>query len=382
MAINRPQLAEFDHGAVTPFKMLRSMSPELRGVVTNLHEALKEMRSCVFRAGALVLTEDQVARLAWLEPDALARTLPVIMQAGFMAVDNAGALYSPHLYAKLLRKEEREARKSLSDQYWQQAEEAGTIPDGLTRQQIANKKNAQMAGRPRKGESREQAFARRQREQAQKQKQSHLLMPIPGSKNDMENRNRKSKQENSINSISLEEERYNNNLNNTLSSSSNSREFENPKPDAAEVSHIAQKAREAGGIGADQRTYAENFVRKWLRAGANEQLIVQNIAPLHGVAQKFGYFDIPVMQAIQQKSTEPSATPDIPKDDAERQAKAAWDCARPVWKSMIDAGMGIGVVAREWPPVARDKGFPDCPPGYDAYVAYFRKQAKGERAAA
>ena len=110
----RPIVAEFDHTAVTPFKMLRSMPAEMRGVVVNLRDALKELRGTVFRAGQMVLTDSQVAIQAWLDADVLARTLPAIIQAGFMARDDEGALFSPQLYAAQIRREERQAREAAA----------------------------------------------------------------------------------------------------------------------------------------------------------------------------------------------------------------------------------------------------------------------------
>ncbi|GAN61579.1 hypothetical protein ACI01nite_25280 [Acetobacter cibinongensis] len=377
MTNNRPQLARFDQGAVTPLKMLRSMPAELRGVVTNLHEALKEIRSCVFRAGTLVLTDEQVALQAWLDGATLKRTLPIIIQAGFMARDDAGALFSPHLYDRLLRKEERAARKAQAEadraQWVAEAQDRGDAPQGMTPKQIASIINGRKGGRPRKNPA-----------PAVGQKNMPFYGVVGGTEKPEQKNNTSWVMENELTGSvgSLEEERIYTNLNNTLSSSSNSREPEIPKPDTAEVSHIAQKAREAGGIGADQRTYAENYVRDWLRAGADEALIVRTIAPLHGKAHKFVYFDAPVRQAIQQKATEPAAKPAIPKDEAEQQAQAVWKRAQPLWARMMQETRDLSAVDRKWPSVAQEHDLPNCPPRYDAYVAYFRQQANGTRAAA
>lgn len=377
MTNNRPQLAQFDHGSVTPLKMLRSMPAELRGVVTNLHEALKEIRSCVFRAGTLVLTDEQVALQAWLDGATLKRTLPIIIQAGFMARDDAGALFSPHLYDRLLRKEERAARKAQAEadraQWVAAAQDRGDAPQGMTPRQIASIINGRKGGRPRKNPA-----------PAVGQKNMPFYGVVGGTEKPKQKNNTSWVMENELTGSvgSLEEERIYTNLNNTLSSSSNSREPEIPKPDTAEVSHIAQKAREAGGIGADQRTYAENYVRDWLRAGADEALIVRTIAPLHGKAHKFVYFDAPVRQAIQQKATEPAAKPALPKDEAEQQAQAVWKRAQPLWARMMQETRDLSAVDRKWPSVAQEHDLPNCPPRYDAYVLHFRQQAKSARAAA
>lgn len=181
---------------------------------------------------------------------------------------------------------------------------------------------------------------------------------------------------------SLEEEREYTNLTHSISSSSLSREPENPKPDEAEVKRIAQKAREAGGLGSKQRTYSENYVRSWLRDGADEELILRVVASKRGEAEKFVYFDIPVRQAMQEKGSEPAATPIVPKDDAERRAQEQWKRAQPIWARMMQETRDIGVVERQWPPVAQEYDLPPCAPRYDAYVAHFRAQTKGSEAVA
>lgn len=373
----RPALAEFDRTAIPSLKLLRSMPADLHGVIIKLHDALKEMRSCVFRIGLDIMQDSEIAQQVGLSGDALADTLPAIIRKGMMARDDGGALFSPHMYDKLLRSEERAARKAQAEadraQWVGEAQARGDVPQGMTPKQIASVINGRKGGRPRKNPA-----------SAPGQKNMPFYGVVGGTEKPEQKNNtsRVIANEPTGSSGSLEEEREYINLNNTLSSSSDSREPEIPKPDRAEVRRIAQKAREAGGIGADQRTYSENYVRDWLRAGADEGLIVQTIAPLHGKAHKFVYFDAPVRQAIQQKSTEPAAKPAIPKDEAERQAQEAWKRAQLVWKSMLDAEGDIGVVDRKWPPVARKNGFPDCPPSRDAYVSYFRQKAKGARAAA
>ncbi|MFT9063277.1 MAG: hypothetical protein ABF430_05680 [Acetobacter persici] len=370
----RPELAEFDRAAMPSLKLLRSMPADLHGVMIKLHDALKEMRSCVFRIGLDVMHDSEIAQQVGLSSDALADTLPAIIRKGMMARDDGGALYSPHLYDRLLRKEERAARKAQAEadraQWVAEAQERVDAPQGMTPKQIASILNGRKGGRPRKNPA-----------PAAGQKNMPFYGLVGGTEKPEQKNNTSRVMENEPMG-SLEEEREYNNLNNTLSSSSASREPESPKPDRAEVSRIARKAREAGGIGADQRTYSENYVRDWLKAGADEELIVQTIAPLHGKAHKFVYFDAPVRQAIQQKSTAPAAKPAIPKDEAEWQAQEAWKRAQPLWARMMQAEKDLSAVNRQWPPVAQKNGFPDCPPGYDAYVAYFRQQAKGARAAA
>lgn len=372
-----PQLREFDRTCVPERICIRLLSYEERGVLEDMTQALRKMRSCVFACGADILTDADVVKLTLVPEDIFTRVLPRLVLRGFMARDDAGALFSPHLYDRLLRKEERAARKAQAEadraQWVAEAQDRGDAPQSMTPRQIASIINGRKGGRPRKNPA-----------PAVGQKNMPFYGVVGGTEKPKQKNNTSWVIENELmGSVgSLEEERIYTNLNNTLSSSSNSREPEIPKPDTAEVSHIAQKAREAGGIGADQRSYSENYVRDWLRAGADEALIVQTIAPLHGKAHKFVYFDAPVRQAIQQKATEPAAKPAIPKDEAEQQAQAVWKRAQPLWARMMQETRDLSAVDRKWPSVAQEHDLPNCPPRYDAYVLHFRQQAKSARAAA
>lgn len=383
----RPELAEFDQDGITPWRMLRSMSPELRGVVTNLHDALKEMHSCVFRAGNLVLTDEQVARQAWLEPDALARTLPVIMQAGFMAKDDAGALYSPHLYDKLLRKEEREARKALADQYWQQAEEKGVMPEGLTRKQISARLNGAKGGRRRKGETPEAHAARRARElqEQQAQRTMPLMGVVSGGKTQTENPNKKpngfSVTGNSVSGfpIDLEAER-----DTYIPSGSISGETENPKPETPEalVKQTAAKILTASGFGDDQVGYAVSFAKRWLGIGATPDCIVAAIQAHKSTMAKNGetprrlkVFEAAVLRAIEAQGVVEQAASDAPEQRAltaqEQEFENNWARASQLWKTAFTENRDFGAVTRQWPTLAQENGLPDIPFSRDAYRAYY-----------
>lgn len=377
-AMIRPDVAEFDRTEIPSLKLLRCLPAELHGVIVKLHDALKEMRSCVFRIGQDVMQDAEIALVAGMPSDVLVSTLPAIIRKGMMARDDTGALFSPHFYDKVLRSEERAARKAQAEQdraQWVvEAQARGGVPTGLTPKQLASILNGRKGGRPRKNG-----------------------VPVAGQKNmpfygvvgGTENPNKKPESAqvmenaNPTGSLgSLEEEREYTNLTHNISSSSLSREPENPKPGEAEVKRIAQKAREAGGIGSNQRTYSENYVRSWLRDGADEELILRVVASKRGEAEKFVYFDIPVRQAMQEKGSEPAAQPIVPKDDAERRAQEQWKRAQPIWARMMQETRDIGVVERQWPPVAQEYDLPACAPRYDAYVAHFRAQTKGSEAVA
>ncbi|MFT9425494.1 MAG: hypothetical protein ABF570_10215 [Acetobacter syzygii] len=379
----RPVLTEFDPSAVTPFKMLRSMPAELRGVVTNLHDALRELRSTVFRAGQLVLTDGQVATQAWLEQDVLARALPTILQSGFMARDDAGALFSPHLYAKLLRKEEREARKALADAQWEQWQESGDMPEGISRQRVVNRKNAQMAGRPRKNESREQAYERRMQEKAQGQAQRDMPLMCVHHGGEIENRNKKSNSvsisQNSINPISIDLELERDNI----PSSSISGEIEKTKIelDDALVRRVAARMVSVSGMN-DQVSFAISFARRWMGLGATEETIISAIQKHQAAIRNNGeeprrlkVFEDEVLRGIDAQQVM-EAMPIAQPEEAHKtkdmcQFEDAWSRATQVWQKAFADCRDFGAVTRQWPDLAQEHGLPDLPYDRTAYQQFF-----------
>jgi hypothetical protein len=379
----RPAVTDFDASAVTPFKMLRSMPAELRGVVTNLHDALKELRSCVFRAGQLVLTDGQVATQAWLEPDVLTRALPVILQSGFMARDDEGALFSPHLYARLLRKEEREARKALADAQWQHWQDSGEMPDGLSRKTVTARQNGGAGGRPRKGESADQARARRAREMEQQQAQRHMPLVSSVRGGMAENRNKKptgfSVTENSVSpvSIDLESERDN------IPSGSISGETENPKPelDDALVRKVAARVLAVSGM-SDQASYAVSLSRRWLGMGAAEATIIAAIQEHQAAIRANGeeprrlkVFEAAVLRGIEAQQVVEAlpqrGEPEAPQTKEMQQFSEVWGRATEVWKEAFAACRDYGAVMRQWPELAQAHGLPDLPYARAAYLRHF-----------
>ncbi len=383
-----PNIAEFDRSQIPSPKTLRSASCEMRGVLDKLLDALKEMHSCVFRAGTLVLNDAEIAKQAGLQVDELERNLPQMIARGMLARDDENALFSTVMYDRLLRREERAARTATADADWQQKQESGDVPEGMTRQQMANKKNAQMAGRPRKGESREQAFERRQREQAQKRQQSHLLMPISGAKTEIENRNGKSKQENSINSIpiDLELERDNN-----IPSSSISGEIENAALAQEQVAQTVARVIATTGMN-DQAPYAVSLVRRWMGQGAEPDTIISAIREHTEAMRKNGeeprrlkVFEAAVLRGIEVQHLRPKAqdtapeTPQITKENA--KFEQAWAKAAKVWKDAFTDCRDFGAVKRRWPELAQENGLPPVPFEKAAYQQHFMHQQSAQVAA-
>lgn len=387
-AMIRPDVAEFDLDAVTPFKMLRSMSPALRGIVTNLHDALKELRACVFRAGSLVLTDEQIARQAWIEFSDLEWALPEIIKAGFMARDDQGALFSPHLYGRLLRKEDREARKALADQYWQQAEETGVMPEGLTRKQISARLNGAKGGRRRKDETPEAHVARRARELQEQQAQRTMLLMgvVSGGKTQTENPNKKpngfSVTGNSVSGFPIDlEERDIHIPSSSISSLTD--ETETQPVDQAQVQQLAARMMSASGLGADQAGFAVSFARGWLGQGVSADLIVSAIAAHRRkmdenreVPRTMGVFKAPVQRAISGEEVVQLVAEDSPHAPPEPewkwQAAKAWAQQAVVFGNTMREFGDFGRVVREWPEIAAKHGLPDCKRDRAAYEAYFR----------
>ncbi|KDE20274.1 hypothetical protein AZ09_08170 [Acetobacter aceti 1023] len=386
--MRRPTLKEFNRTDIPARACVRLLSYEQRGVLEDMTQALKKMRSCVFMCGPHKLTDAEVIQVALVREDIFTRVLPQLIQRGFLARDDEGALFSPHLYDRLLRKEEREAVKAEADARWQQMQENCDVPEGMTRQQMANKKNAQMAGRPRKGESREQAFERRQREQAQKRQQPHLLMPISGTKAEIENRNGKSKQENSINSISidLELERDNN-----IPSSSISGEIENPALAQEQVAQTVARVIATTGMN-DQAPYAVSLVRRWMGQGAEPDTIISAIREHTEAMRKNGeeprrlkVFEAAVLRGIEVQHLRPKAQDTAPEKPQAVKENAkfeqAWAKAAKVWKDAFTDCRDFGAVKRRWPELAQENGLPPVPFEKTAYQQHFMHQQSAQVAA-
>lgn len=372
-----PTLTDFDRDSVPEPKAVRSVTPDMRGVFESLMEGLRDMRSCVFRCGQHVLSDAEIAQQAFLQEPALGQILPCLIERSFFARDDEGALYSTQLYERVLRKEERAAQKlqgkQARTQWVEEAEARGDSTEGLTLKQITSRMNGMKGGRPR---NKKQASA------------GQRNMPFYGVVGGSENPSTKNKAsrviaDNPTGSVgSVEEERDNTILNNNLSSSpSQSREPENPKPEEAEVRLIAQKAREAAGLGNGQRTFSETYVRNFLRDGIDAETILHVAAQKRGEAQKFVYLDIPVRDAFRAKqegAAQALAVENAP--DWQKKAKSAYAKANALFaKEMTEKG-DFGRVQREWPDTAAMSGLPPVERTQAAYEAYF-KQVKQQVAA-
>lgn len=396
-----PNVSDFDRQGITPFRFLRSLAPELRGVVVNLHDALKEARICVFRAGDVVLTIEQIARQAWLEPNILTSLLPDVLSAGFMAQDDDGALYSPHLYERILKREERAERNAQADANRQaiaQGIAEGTLPATMTPRQSANMSNGARGGRPRNGETKQQAMARREREkaQAQMQRKMPLVSMISGGKSETQNPIQKTQMGSVLGSsvsIDLETE-----CDINIPSSSTSGETQNPQPktepaayEPRDVQTLAARMLSASGLGDDQVGFAVSFAKSYLGRGVEADLIVRAIAAHKQkmtdngeFPRRLGVFKAPIERAIAGEEVAQIAIEQTEVLEARPDWQIALDEAfskagQVYGKYMREYG-DFGRVGREWLQIAMEHGLPQIPWNRDAYLAHFKPT--DERAAA
>lgn len=379
----RPVIAEFDRSSLTPWNMLRSMPAEMRGVVQSLHDALKSMRTTVFRAGEMVLDDGQIAAQSWMPRSELDRVLPAVVKAGFMARDDEGALFSPHLYDKLLRKEERAARKAAADVDWQQRQEDGDVPPGLTRKQITARENGKKGGRP-PGSGKKAVADRNQRHMP-------LASVIQGGKAVTNNPNQKtnpvSVSENlgSVGSIDLELERDNN-----IPSSSISGEAENPSPDISPelVSQTVARMIAVTGM-QNQAGYAVSFAKKWLKSGAQPDTIITAIREHTEKMRrrgdepgKFKVFEAEVFRQIElqnvrdQLSEAQEQEPQTVADPVKAYATQRLEEAQRLWTRLFHLNdRNIERADNAFAAQAEKHGFPpaDIKRHVEDYAAYYRE---------
>lgn len=373
-----PILPDFDLSAVPSLRFLRSMRPEIRGVIENLHDSLKELRTSVFRCGEHVLSVEEIARQAWLEAEVLTRTLPDIITCGFMARDGEGGLFSPVLYARELRKRERAEERAFREARQEHLDAdiaAGHVPAGTTLKTVTNQRNGLLGGRPRKGETREQARTRRETEVASLELQRHMPLLRKVVTSETQNPNRSGFQE--LGSVGFPRSRIEDSISNSSCSldweGENTRgtETQNPKatiPDAL-VHEAAKVVLEASGLGAGQSSYAGVFARKWLQAGATVELIHgairQHCADMEKNSDRprtVGVFDAPVRRQISvrgiQEEAQQRESQAFKVAEDERPAREAYSLALRKWKEVKECD-GFKAADRKWPEIIKEIGLPE-----------------------
>lgn len=394
-----PVVSNFDAAAVPAWGMIRSLPAEARGVAHSLLDTLKASRMVALRSGAHVLTDAEIAAFICEQPDVLDRALPVIERWGFAARDDEGALYSPHLLLRAQRRQEkarRDAERSANAAQFEAAQAAGQIPPGETLRGHQARINGRMGGRARKGETPEQARARRMQEaeEAARQRNLTLLRSVPNA--ETENRNQKP---NSVSvsgfsvsdlgsSVSLDIDTDNN----IPSSVSESGETEPAKPTSAVQTDILNRtvARVMEVAGFERSTIGNHIgiVRKWLQEGIPEPVIVQAARNLTGemrgkgqFPRHAGAFDGPVraawaQQQIAAQLPEQAAERSLP--EWEQQARAALADDQRAFAAIMQREGDYGRAKTLWAGEATRLGRPTTTLGLSAYLDAYRPQ---ERAA-
>ncbi|MFS8367838.1 hypothetical protein ACJRO0_10135 [Acetobacter oryzifermentans] len=386
-----PNIAEFDRSQIPSPKTLRSAPCEMRGVLDKLLDALKEMRSCVFRAGTLVLNDADIAKQAGLQADELERNLPQMIARGMLARDDENALFSTVMYDRLLRREERAARTATADADWQQMQESGDVPPGLSRKAAAARENGKKGGRKRNGETTEQYKARKEREQAAHRAQQNMMMPIPGGNAAAQKPTQETQQvsvSDNLGSVGSTVEKSNN-IYKPNSSSTGETENLEPSVSQTDIKRVACSIIRAFDENRkDQALHAMRYAKEWLSAGASEDLIIRTI---HETKQKYrdlgkkvehlGGFVKPMANALANQDLDEmrsEAKSPITEDPEMAKAQKKAQEAKRLWTSLFTQDSDFTKCSRLFNEQAKKQGLP---PAHiirspEEYAAYYRANPK------
>ncbi|MFT8489414.1 MAG: hypothetical protein ABF672_02595 [Gluconobacter oxydans] len=392
--------ATFDRENIPAMAFLKVLPAEQRGVFHSLIDALKSARDVMFRVGGRPLDDSQVAQLACEHVEVLRRVLPELELTRFILRDDDGALYSPHLVERQIRREERaqaraERQRRLDE--FQARQDAGEFAPEASVKVMTSRANASKGGRPRKGEKPEDAYARRKREAVQ-QREMRLLSPISGGAvSETENQNQFSKavlvsgvsvsEPVSGFSVDLELEK---DISPSDSNSTKPAETETDKP-ALEISEtlISQtvaRVLKIGRLPDGQAGFAKSICGRFLREGVPADVLVEAVKQhaekmaLNGdTAYKMGAFRKPIERfwADHQAgvSTAPAPEP-VAREDWEERALEVYARAQKVWNEAFRLKRDFSAVKRDWPELAKTHDLPTCPVERDAYLGWYRPQAQ------
>lgn len=390
--------ATFDRDDVPAMAFLKVLPAEQRGVFHSLMDALKSARDVVFRVGGRALDDAQVAQLACENVEVMRRVLPELELTRFMLRDEDGALYSPHLVERQIRRAERAAARAEQQrrlEEFQARQEAGEFAPGASVKAMTSRANAAKGGRPRKNETPEQARARRERE-ATEQREMRLLTTVTGGRiSETENQNQFSKpvlvsgdlgSETGFEvSVDLESEKDISLLN---SKSTKPVETQTDKPvlEIAEtlISQTVARVLRIGRLPEGQAGFAKSICGRFLRQGVPADVLVEAVKQhtekmaLNGdTANRMGAFCKPIERfwADHQAgvSTAPEPEP-VAREAWEDQANAAFAKAQEIWNEAFREKRDFSAVQRAWPDLAQAHGLPDCPYGRSAYLDWYRPQ--------
>ncbi|MBS1065108.1 hypothetical protein JK164_03855 [Gluconobacter kondonii] len=392
--------ATFDRDDVPSMAFLKVLPAELRGVFHSLMDALKSARDVVFRVGGRALDDVQVAQMACENVEVLRRVLPELEFTRFILRDEDGALYSPHLVERQIRREERaqaRAERQRRLEEFQARQDAGEFALGASIKKMTSRANAAKGGRPRQGEKPEEAYARRERE-AVEQREMRLLSSIDGRAiSETENQNQFSKavlvsgvsvsKPVSGFSVDLELEK---DISPSDSNSTKPAETETDKP-ALEIpetliSQTVARVLKVGRLPDGQAGFAKSICGRFLRDGVPADVLVEAVKQhaekmaLNGdTAYKMGAFRKPIERfwADHQAgvSTAPAPEP-VAREDWEERALEVYAKAQEVWSDAFRLKRDFSAVKRDWPELAQAHDLPTCPVERAAYLDWYRPQAQ------
>lgn len=392
-----PSVADFDAGAVPAWSMIRTMPAEARGVAHSLFDTLKANRMIVLRSGKHMLTDAEVAAFICESPDVLARTLPMIEQWGFAARDDEGALYSPHLLQREIRRQERARRRAQREENlrrFEAAQAAGEIPAGDTLKAQQARKNGMLGGRRRNGESQEQANARRIQavKEAARQRHMPLMVSVPSTQsaeteNPNQNRNRFSVSGVSVSpvgssvplGIDIDLDNY------PISTPTPDETDQTQNPEPAQKASVSQailtdtveKVMEIADFTEGKRQQYP-AIRKWLSEGCPPHVLIEAVRAHKQVLttrpSHMGAFQGPIRAAWEQYQVQaPDPTPAPIMPEWEKQARADLAEDRRKWSALMERLGDYGRANQEWAQTAASLGRP-AELTLDAYLNAYRPQ--------
>ncbi|OUJ09317.1 hypothetical protein [Gluconobacter sp. DsW_058] len=404
--------ATFDRDDVPSMAFLKVLPAEQRGVFHSLMDALKAARDVVFRVGGRALDDAQVAQMACETVDVLQRVLPELEFTRFILRDEDGALYSPHLVERHIRRLERAEARAERQRHleeFQARQAAGEFAPDASVKAMTSRANADKGGRPRKGETRAEARLRREREateehEANQQREMRLLSAVSGGRNsETENLNQFSKtvlvsgvsvsKPVSEFPVDLELER-DNNLSNSKSTkpaetkTETDLETQTEKPalevPEALISQTVARVLKIGRLPDGQAGFAKSICGRFLRDGVPADILVEAVKQhaekmaLNGdTANRMGAFCKPIERfwADYQAGVSTEPAPPAP-------ALAAWEVralddyarALKLRTEMLAENRDFTAMMRDWPDVAKSNGLPSCAVERDAYLSWYRPQ--------
>lgn len=392
--------ATFDRDDVPSMAFLKVLPAELRGVFHSLMDALKSAREVVFRVGGRALDDVQVAQMACENVEVLRRNLPELEVTRFILRDEDGALYSPHLVERQIRRAERAAARAEQQrrlEEFQARQEAGEFAPGASVKAMTSRTNALRGGRPRKGETAEQARERRERE-ANQQREMRLLTPVTGGKNsETGNQNQFSKEvlvseglgfETGFEvSVDLESEK---DISPSSSKSTKPAETQTDKPvleiSESLISQTVARVLKIGRLPDGQAGFAKSICGRFLRQGLPADVLVEAVKQhtekmaLNGdTANKMGAFCKPIERFWADHQAGVSVLPEqrpepVVREAWEEQAHAAFAKAQEVWNEAFREKRDFSAVQRAWPDLAKAHDLPPCSYDRSAYLDWHRPQ--------